>query len=122
MEPSHIATLMEHAILTVFFMSAPMLLIGLLIGVGVSIFQAVTQINEVTLVFIPKMLGVGLAADLMQSMGMSVAQLPGGEIVPAMERGVIVAFVAARGRSACVERRASVIALTIFCSYLLVVE
>jgi TRAP-type mannitol/chloroaromatic compound transport system substrate-binding protein len=35
---------------------------------------------------------VGLAADLMQDMGMSVAQLPGGEIVPAMERGVIDAY------------------------------
>lgn len=35
---------------------------------------------------------VGLAADLLQLMGMSVAQLPGGEIVPAMERGVIDAF------------------------------
>jgi TRAP-type mannitol/chloroaromatic compound transport system substrate-binding protein len=35
---------------------------------------------------------VGLAADLMQAMGMAVAQLPGGEIVPAMERGVIDAF------------------------------
>ena len=35
---------------------------------------------------------VGLAADLMQRIGMSVAQLPGGEIVPAMERGVIDAF------------------------------
>ena len=35
---------------------------------------------------------VGLAADLMQAMGMSVAQLPAGEIVPAMERGVIDAF------------------------------
>ncbi|MFC6488101.1 TRAP transporter substrate-binding protein [Nitratireductor sp. GCM10026969] len=35
---------------------------------------------------------VGLAADLMQEMGLSVAQLPGGEIVPAMERGVIDAF------------------------------
>lgn len=35
---------------------------------------------------------VGLAADLMAKMGMSVAQLPGGEIVPAMERGVIDAF------------------------------
>ena len=35
---------------------------------------------------------VGLAADLMQELGMSVAQLPGGEIVPAMERGVIDAF------------------------------
>lgn len=35
---------------------------------------------------------VGLAADLLQAMGLSVAQLPGGEIVPAMERGVIDAF------------------------------
>lgn len=35
---------------------------------------------------------VGLAADLMQRLGMSVAQLPGAEIVPAMERGVIDAF------------------------------
>jgi TRAP-type mannitol/chloroaromatic compound transport system substrate-binding protein len=35
---------------------------------------------------------VGLAADLFQAMGTSVAQLPGGEIVPAMERGVIDAF------------------------------
>ncbi len=33
-----------------------------------------------------------LAADLLQGMGMSVAQLPGGEIVSAMERGVIDAF------------------------------
>ncbi|MEK9776140.1 MAG: TRAP transporter substrate-binding protein [Quisquiliibacterium sp.] len=35
---------------------------------------------------------VGLAADLMQQMGMKVTQLAGGEIVPAMERGVIEAF------------------------------
>jgi TRAP-type mannitol/chloroaromatic compound transport system substrate-binding protein len=35
---------------------------------------------------------VGLAADLMQELGCKVTQLPGGEIVPAMERGVIDAF------------------------------
>ena len=35
---------------------------------------------------------VGLAADLNQEMGLKVTQLPGGEIVPAMERGVIEAF------------------------------
>jgi TRAP-type mannitol/chloroaromatic compound transport system substrate-binding protein len=35
---------------------------------------------------------VGLAADLMQEMGAKVTQLPGGEIIPAMERGVIDAF------------------------------
>lgn len=35
---------------------------------------------------------VGLAADVMQQMGVKVTQLPGGEIVPALERGVIEAF------------------------------
>jgi TRAP-type mannitol/chloroaromatic compound transport system substrate-binding protein len=35
---------------------------------------------------------VGLSADLNQAMGVSVTQLPGGEIVPAMDRGVIEAF------------------------------
>jgi TRAP-type mannitol/chloroaromatic compound transport system substrate-binding protein len=35
---------------------------------------------------------VGLAADLFQEMGAAVSQLPGGEIVPALERGVIEAF------------------------------
>ena len=35
---------------------------------------------------------IGLAADMLQEMGMAVAQLPGGEIVPAMQRGVIDAF------------------------------
>ena len=49
----------------------------------------VTRVSEVTGF---KYRTVGLAADLMQKLGMSVAQLPGGEIVPAMERGVIDAF------------------------------
>jgi len=35
---------------------------------------------------------VGLAADLFQQMGAKVTQLPGGEIIPALERGVIDAF------------------------------
>ena len=35
---------------------------------------------------------VGLSADVNQAMGMAVTQLPGGEIIPAMERGVIDAF------------------------------
>ncbi len=50
------------------------------------------QVNTVADIEGFKYRTVGLAADLLQSMGMSVAQLPGGEIVPAMERGVIDAF------------------------------
>lgn len=42
-------------------MAAPVLIFGLVAGLIVSIFQAATQINEMTLVFIPKMLAVGLA-------------------------------------------------------------
>lgn len=61
MTPGYIGSLLEYAILTVFYMAAPMLLGGLVVGFVISIFQAVTQINEVTLVFIPKMLAVGLA-------------------------------------------------------------
>lgn len=50
------------------------------------------EVNSVADVQGLKYRTVGLAADLLQGMGMSVAQLPGGEIVPAMERGVIDAF------------------------------
>lgn len=51
----------QQAILLMLMISAPMLLAGLAIGLGVSILQAVTQIHEVTLTFIPKILAVSLA-------------------------------------------------------------
>ncbi|MBU0509498.1 flagellar biosynthesis protein FliQ [bacterium] len=40
--------------------SAPMLVAGLIIGIAISIFQAVTQINEMTLAFIPKIVVTAL--------------------------------------------------------------
>lgn len=43
---------------------APVLLTSLAIGFAISLFQSVTQIQEVTLTFVPKMLGVGLAVLL----------------------------------------------------------
>ena len=39
-------------------LSLPMLLVGLLVGLMISIFQATTQINEMTLTFVPKILAV----------------------------------------------------------------
>jgi flagellar biosynthetic protein FliQ len=42
-------------------LAGPMLSVGLLVGILVSIFQAATQINEMTLVFVPNMLGVAVA-------------------------------------------------------------
>jgi len=51
----------KEAIFLMLMISAPMLLSGLLIGLAVSITQAVTQVHEVTLTFIPKILAVSLA-------------------------------------------------------------
>ena len=42
-------------------LSAPMLLTALVIGFAISLFQSVTQIQEVTLAFVPKAIGVGLS-------------------------------------------------------------
>ncbi len=49
---------MQDAIKTVLMVSLPMLGIGLAIGLIVSIFQAATQINEQTMTFIPKIIGI----------------------------------------------------------------
>jgi len=51
----------KEALLTALLVSSPMLLIGLVVGVLVGIFQAVTQIQEVTLTFVPKMLIMAVA-------------------------------------------------------------
>lgn len=45
-------------------LSAPILITALAIGLGVSLFQSVTQIQEATLSFVPKMIGVGIAIVL----------------------------------------------------------
>lgn len=50
--------LARDAIWTTVALSAPLLIASLLVGLVVSIFQAVTQINEATLTFIPKMLAI----------------------------------------------------------------
>ena len=60
-DQGHIVTILTQAITTVIFSSAPMLLTAMAIGLLVSIFQATTQINEQTLAFVPKIIGVMLA-------------------------------------------------------------
>ena len=59
MDPAQIGDLLQLAITTVLYITGPMLTVGLLIGVFISVVQAATQVQEVTLVFIPKMLAVG---------------------------------------------------------------
>ncbi|CAN5477539.1 flagellar biosynthesis protein FliQ [soil metagenome] len=50
-----------HAMMVAFQLAAPILLTSLLIGFAVSLFQSATQIQEVTLAFVPKAIGVGVA-------------------------------------------------------------
>ncbi len=61
MTPEFVAGFFIEALKTAMLLAAPCLIFGLVAGVLVSIFQAATQINEMTLVFIPKMLAVGIA-------------------------------------------------------------
>lgn len=51
----------RNALITALELSLPVLLFGLVAGVLVSIFQSVTQIQEFTLTFVPKLLAVVLA-------------------------------------------------------------
>jgi flagellar biosynthesis protein FliQ len=48
----------RDAIWTIVVVSSPLLVVGLVVGVAVSLFQALTQIQEQTLVFVPKILAI----------------------------------------------------------------
>ncbi len=61
MTPEMIMDLANQGMRVTLYLAAPLLLTALFIGLIVSLFQAVTQINEMTLSFIPKILGVFLA-------------------------------------------------------------
>ena len=61
MTPESVMSIGRHAIEITLMIAAPMLLIALAIGLIVSIFQAATQINEMTLSFIPKLVGIFIA-------------------------------------------------------------
>ncbi len=61
MTPELVVDIGRNSLYTMLLVAAPMLGAGLLIGVVVSILQAVTQVNELTLTFVPKIVGVALA-------------------------------------------------------------
>jgi flagellar biosynthetic protein FliQ len=66
MDLDHSVELVRHTLILALLVSAPMLLIGLGVGIFISLLQAVTQIQEQTLTFIPKIVAmVGSAILLM---------------------------------------------------------
>jgi len=58
MDPDFVLTLLQETLATTVQLAGPLLMVSLVVGLVVSILQAATQIQEMTLVFVPKMLAV----------------------------------------------------------------
>jgi flagellar biosynthetic protein FliQ len=58
MEPSLVIDIGRQALIAVIIISGPLLVAGLIVGLAIGVFQAVTQIHEMTLTFIPKILAI----------------------------------------------------------------
>lgn len=68
---TEILTVMEQAVRTTLVTALPMLIAALAIGVLIAIIQATTQINEQTMAFVPKIIGILLAMLLFGGMILS---------------------------------------------------
>jgi len=58
MDKSQVVDVFVDAIKTILMLSSPMLIIALLVGLVVAVFQATTQIQEQTLAFVPKIMAI----------------------------------------------------------------
>jgi len=65
MNDATVVSLAQDALMTAFLVAAPILVVSLVIGMVVSVLQAMTQINEITLTFVPKIFGVFLGAAVL---------------------------------------------------------
>jgi flagellar biosynthetic protein FliQ len=78
MTPEFVVGFAQEAIKVTILVSMPLLGLGLIVGVTVSIFQAVTQIQEMTLTFVPKilvvLLGLGFFSNWMLQQLIGFAQ------------------------------------------------
>ncbi len=67
MDEAYLITLSQNAITLMLVVAGPILLVSLIIGTIISLIQAATQVNEVTMTFIPKLIGIGLILLLLGS-------------------------------------------------------
>jgi flagellar biosynthesis protein FliQ len=67
MDEAYLITLSQNAITLMLVIAGPILLVSLIIGTIISLIQAATQVNEVTMTFIPKIVGIGLILLLLGS-------------------------------------------------------
>jgi len=75
MSQSEVITVMKDAITTILIAAGPMLVVAMVVGVVISIFQATTQINEQTIAFVPKI--VAILVVLLLSAGFIISTLTG---------------------------------------------
>lgn len=61
MSPNEAVTLAQGAVKIALMLSAPLLMVGMVVGLAIALFQATTQIQEMTLTFVPKIFAVMLA-------------------------------------------------------------
>lgn len=61
MNQNELIDIAREAILVVIQVSMPVMVVGLIVGVAIALLQALTQIQEITLVFVPKILAIFLA-------------------------------------------------------------
>lgn len=61
MTDAGVLELAQRAVAITMMISAPVLVLGLVVGLVISVFQAATQIQEMTLTFVPKIVAVGAA-------------------------------------------------------------
>jgi len=64
MNPDMVINIGTQALEMILWLSLPMLVVALVVGVAISLFQAVTQIQEMTLTFVPKIIAVFAAMIL----------------------------------------------------------
>ncbi len=55
----------QDGIWTLIYVSSPLMIVGLVVGVVIALFQALTQIQEMTLVFVPKILAIFITMILL---------------------------------------------------------
>ncbi|GAA0747416.1 flagellar biosynthetic protein FliQ [Sphingomonas sp. ABOLD] len=80
MSPAQLISLTESALMLILTLVGPLLLTSLIVGVFVGLLQALTQIQETTLTFVPKLVAMGLVFLLMlptigQALGQFMAKI-----------------------------------------------
>ena len=79
-----VTDLARELFMTALMLAGPMLIAGLVVGLAVSLFQALTSIQEQTLSMVPKMLVIGIIAILMLAPGLGILTQYAGRVLERM--------------------------------------